>query len=123
MPKIQVADVTYDFDPADLTNDEGIAVEKVMNCTFDQWNTKLAEGSMQAMTALVWLLQRRDNPALRYSDVHFKMGDVKAVTDDDGEAVDPAAVAELVPGGKLAEVPNSPEVDSTPVEEASTTVA
>ena len=125
MPRIQVGDVVYEYDPGEITNDDGIAVEKVMNCTFDQWNQKLSDGSMQAMTALVWLLQRKDNPGLRISDVHFKMGDIKPIKEDDEveDPDNPTVVAELVPGGKTADDPKEPTVDSPVVEEASPIVA
>jgi hypothetical protein len=120
MAKIAVGEVEYDFDPADVTNDEGIAVEKIMGCTFDQWNTSLAEGSMQAMTALVWLLQHRENPALRIADVHFKMGDIRGIVEDDEATDTDGVVAEVIPGGRSAVV-DPKEEDSTPVEEASIT--
>jgi hypothetical protein len=80
---------------------------------------------MQAMTALVWLLQRKDNPGLRISDVHFKMGDIKPIKEDDEveDPDNPTVVAELVPGGKTADDPKEPTVDSPVVEEASPIVA
>jgi hypothetical protein len=120
MAKIQLNGVVYDPELAlsEITNVEGIAIEKAMNMTFDQWTDQLAKGSMQAMTALVWFLQKKDNPQLRISEVVFKMSDVKPIKEETDEPVTPGVAPEVVPGGRQAEVPNSETVDSQPVEAA-----
>jgi hypothetical protein len=71
---------------------------------------------MSSMTALVWMLQKRENPELRISDVHFKMGDVRGIHDEEQLDQDEElakAFAEEVPGGLSAsmdpKVPGSVE--------------
>ena len=68
------------------------------------------------MTALVWTLQRRENPGLRFDDVNFKMGELEMIGDE-APAEPTAAVEEAVPGGNTAVM--DPKDPST-VEEAST---
>jgi len=113
---ITVKGVDYTFDAADITNDEGMAIEKAVGTTFDQWNENLAAGSMLAMTALVWLLQRRDNPGLKIQDVHFKVGDL-AFKGGEDDADASGASTEVVPGGTRAEFDPA---DPTPAPSPST---
>ena len=114
---ITIQGKTYDLDPGSFTNKEGMDIERVCDMTFDQWNTQLAEGSMLAMTALVWVLQKRDNPTLRFSDVTFTVSDLSSVvgTADDDDVTAPAQ--EVVPGGNAAEFTAA---DPTPAPEVST---
>jgi hypothetical protein len=91
-----------------------MAIEKQMGCTFDRWNTMLTEGSMQAMTSLVWLLRSRTEPGLRVGDIHFKMGELGFV-DDEVEDDAPGVHNDVVSGGGTATVdPKDPEVSGTP---------
>lgn len=115
---IEVQGVAYTFDAADITNDEGMAIEKAVGTTFDKWNENLAAGSMLAMTALVWLLQRRDSPGLKIQDVHFKVGDLAFKGEDGDEETDASRpVTEVVAGGTRAEFDPA---DPTPAPSPST---
>lgn len=105
---------TYDVDAGSFTNKEGMDVERVCDMTFDQWNIQLAAGSMLAMTALVWILQKRENPNLRFSDVTFTLSEFTTVGGDDDTV---AESSEVVPGGTAAEFDAS---DPTPAPEVST---
>jgi len=121
MARISFQGVEYDFSVADITNDEGMAIENQMDCTFDQWSKLLATGSLRAMTSWGWLLQHRDNPSLRLSDVHFTIGEMpKPVVDPDDEDTEPVPVTEVVPGGTNAVVESPKEVASESPEEVST---
>lgn len=89
--KLTVNGESHDFDPASITNREAMAIEKVTGMTFGQWSDALKERSVLAMTAMVWVVQRRSQPALRFSDVDFALGALTVATDD-------VAETEQVPG-------------------------
>jgi len=86
--RITVQGVKYEFDPAHIRNDEAMALERALGCSFREWAQALADGSASAMTGLVWLLQRRETPGLKFGDVIFDMGEI-TVEDDAAEAPDP----------------------------------
>ena len=45
MATLRVGTSEYNYDPGEITNQEGIAIEKVMGTTFDKWNALLYDGS------------------------------------------------------------------------------
>jgi hypothetical protein len=106
---IEIEGTKYTFDPNHVGNDEAMAIERVTAGTFTQWTDALTAGSVTALTALVWILQRRDNPKAKFADVRFDMGefDVEWVdntppvedADEDGasESVNPTPVVEATP--------------------------
>lgn len=61
---------------------EVMAIEHATGLTMDQWSTQLQSGSMSALVALVWLLQRRVNPTLKYSDVDFDLDTIEIITEE-----------------------------------------
>jgi len=89
--KVTVDGKTYEFHEDRLTNVEGMAVEKVTGWTFGEWieglNKKNAEGhpvpSMLALTALIWVIQKRDEPSLRFSQVEFAVASLEFELDED----------------------------------------
>jgi hypothetical protein len=116
--KIDIQGVEYDFEPGSITNDEGMAIENQMGCTFGQWGKLWQEGSIRALTSLVWLIQHRVNPALRIGDIHFSMDDFKVVEQDEVPA---GARNEVVPGEMQAGEPDPKAGDSGDSEAVSTT--
>jgi len=90
--EITVGDKKYVFDPDRVRNDEAMAIEKACGCTFTQWINQVTEGSVTAFTALVWILQRRENPKTKFSDVCFEMGDFDVDIEADVEEDDAASV-------------------------------
>ena len=92
MIRITVADKSHDWDWSTLRNVDAIAVERETGWSVAEWQRELARDSAIAFTALVWLVQRRDAPELRFEDVDYAIGEVKveAVTkpgddEDDGD--------------------------------------
>lgn len=83
--KITVDGKAYDFDEESMLNTEAMALEAAMGMPTQQWSELLQKGSVSALTGLVWLVRRREEPALRFSEVEFALA--KLVFDDD--AVDP----------------------------------
>jgi len=80
--KITVEGVEYDYDPDTLRNDEAMAIEAALGVTFKQWSDQLSAGSVAALTALVWTVRKREEPALRFNDVTFAFSSL----DIEGEA-------------------------------------
>ena len=91
--KITIQDVDHEFDLDTMTNDEAMKIEAAIGMPFGKFGTALGDGSATALTALVWIVQRRDNPSLRYGDVHFTFGELKMEQD----AVDPTETPEAPP--------------------------
>ena len=67
--KIQIDGKEYPFDPDALTFDEACDLEGIFGGTFGEFGQALRKTSMNAIRAFVFILQRRDNPALRLGDV------------------------------------------------------
>ena len=78
----------YDFDTASIRNDEAIAIETALGCTFKQWSQQLQDFSVSALTALVWIIRRREEPGLRFGDVTFELGSLH-IEDDDADPTSP----------------------------------
>lgn len=93
--KITVDGTTYDYDPDTLRNDEAMALEAALSMTFKQWSEQLTAGSVGALTGLVWLVKRREEPALRFSEVQFAFSSLNI--EDDSPAVPPTEPVELDP--------------------------
>ena len=84
--RITVGDTTYDYDVTTMGNDEAIALEEEVGYTVSEMLQALDRNSIKALTALLWLIQRRDNPALEFGDVKYKLSDLKEADlgDQDG---------------------------------------
>lgn len=117
--EIHIHGKSYEIDATTFTNKEGMDIERVTDMTFDQWNERLAAGSMLAMTALVWILLKRDEPTLRFSEVEFTLADLLGSPDEGSFTKDESdgPSGEFVPGGATAEFdaanPTSAPVPST----------
>lgn len=86
--RITLAGKTYEFSEETAENTELIALEDVTGMTTGECVEALGRGSMRILTALVWMLRRRDEPALALADVKFRARDlaVEYVRDDPGKA-------------------------------------
>lgn len=89
--RITVAGKSHDWDWSALRNTEAISVERETGWSVAQWQRELGRDSAIAFTALVWILQRRDAPELRFEDVDFVISDVdvevvgRPEDEDDGD--------------------------------------
>jgi hypothetical protein len=75
-----------DLDMEKLLNVEVIAMTKVTKLKFTELTAALGEMDMEALTAFLWIVRKRDEPELRYSDVTFSLGSIKI--EDDGDPKD-----------------------------------
>lgn len=71
------------FKPERMMSTESEAIEGVTQQTFIQWGQALMNGSAICGRALVWILLRRENRALRFREIDYAIGDLKIELDDD----------------------------------------
>lgn len=57
----------WDLKTARILSTEAVAVEKVTDLTWPQVKANLAQGSIGSLRAVAWILSKRDDPTLRYS--------------------------------------------------------
>ncbi len=87
---------TYDCDFNKLLNVEFIAIERVTGLTIIGVAQGLMEASAVTVTALVWVMRKRQDPTLRFDQVEFAMADVE-IEDLDDEEAEQAAPKEATP--------------------------
>jgi hypothetical protein len=71
-----------------LTNVEAMAIEKVTGLDLGDFHTRLKAGSALAVTAWVWVLAKRQEPTLRFSEVEFDMTELAEQEGPTGEEID-----------------------------------
>lgn len=75
--RITVEGRTYVFDEDTADNTELMAIEDVTGLASIDLEDALNRGSMRAITALVWVLRRREEPALLFADVKFRVSSLR----------------------------------------------
>lgn len=76
MATITVRGKSYEFDLLEITAAEATAVEKATGLNgFAWWKSLANEPSVEAIHGLLFVLQRRDDPRLRFEDVQFTVAD------------------------------------------------
>lgn len=115
----------WTFTPDRLLSSEAEAIEKVTGLTYEEFGQALIKGSMTARRALLWVLLKREDAPLRYSQVDVPVGavsvdyelhELKAIRDalaanrDLSDADRDAALATLdeMIGGEVEEAPKAP---------------
>lgn len=109
--KILINGIEVKMDPRELSNWDLIAIQKACGLRMKELADGLSSMDMEALTALLWSSRRKDEPALRYQDVTFLLGDMTAVGDDGVELTTEDEVREAVravaDGGPLAPGPSA----------------
>jgi hypothetical protein len=82
--RITVDGQPYELDVNNLLNVELIAITKATGMELPQLGQALKDGSVLALTALVWVLRRRSEPGLRFDDVQFTIGSLQLEDDAAG---------------------------------------
>jgi hypothetical protein len=86
MLHITVDGTTYDYDDDKLLNTEAIAIQKVTGKPAAEWGKALGAGDVEAVTALVWLVLRRNGQAdLKFSEVEFDLNSISVRSDDEDQ--------------------------------------
>jgi len=84
--RLKIDGTSYDFDIEGMSNRDAIAVERVTGNTFGEWAERLKAGSMEAVTALVWIIRRQSDPGLKFNDVEFPIASLSMDEDPDPKA-------------------------------------
>jgi len=67
--KIVLAGETYEYDGTKAPMSEALAIERVYERRYAEWQTDLAAGSAKAMCVLAWLIWRRDGRDVPFDDI------------------------------------------------------
>lgn len=69
----------WDFEPAEISQPDAEEIEKRYGRLWDEFLEDLRKGGSRARRVLLWHLQRREHPTLRYEDTPvFRMGELTA---------------------------------------------
>lgn len=67
--KVTLDGEQFDFDGAKFAMSEALAIEKVYQRRFVEWQADLQAGSVRAMAVLAWLIWRRDGRQVTFEDI------------------------------------------------------
>jgi hypothetical protein len=67
--KIVLGGETYEYDGTKAPMSEALAIEKVYERRYAEWQSDLAAGSAKAMCVLAWLIWRRDGREVPFEDI------------------------------------------------------
>jgi hypothetical protein len=67
--KVVLAGETYDYDGTKAPMSEALAIERVYERRYAEWQSDLAAGSAKAMCVLAWLIWRRDGRDVPFEDI------------------------------------------------------
>jgi hypothetical protein len=67
--KIVLAGESYDYDGSKAPMSEALAIERVYERRYAEWQSDLAAGSAKAMCVLAWLIWRRDGRDVPFEDI------------------------------------------------------
>lgn len=77
MARVTVGDDVYELDPDQVDNIEAMEIEEQAGYEYLDWIQALNDKSIRAITALVWIARARQDPAVRFRDVKFKISELK----------------------------------------------
>jgi hypothetical protein len=101
----------FDFHVERLMSFEAEALEEAGGGqweTVHEWANKFDRGSMRAIRAALWIMLRRQQPTLRFSDLVVRVNELKVEEDPE-----PEPVGKGVPDDSATDSP-SPPPDSEP---------
>lgn len=67
--KIVLAGETYDYDGTKAPMSEALAIERVYQRRYAEWQSDLSAGSARAMCVLAWIIWRRDGRDVPFEDI------------------------------------------------------
>jgi hypothetical protein len=71
--KVILGDQTWELDTETLLNTEAILIERQTGWNLLEWQLALSRRSMIAITCVVWLARRRQDPNLEFDDIEFDL--------------------------------------------------
>lgn len=76
----------YEISPKDILNVEAMAIKRKIGLDFQAWLEAMGRMDAEAVTALVWIAQKRLEPTTKYEDVTFPLGAVEFELNDEEKA-------------------------------------
>jgi hypothetical protein len=67
--KIVLGGETFEYDGSKAPMSEALAIERVYERRYAEWQSDLAAGSAKAMCVLAWLIWRRDGREVPFEDI------------------------------------------------------
>lgn len=67
--KVTLNGERFDYDGAKCPMSEALAIEKVYQRRFVEWQSDLQAGSAKAMCVLAWIIWRRDGRNIQFEDI------------------------------------------------------
>jgi hypothetical protein len=107
--KIVLAGETYEYDGTKAPMSEALAIERVYERRYAEWQSDLAAGSAKAMCVLAWLIWRRDGREVPFEDIIDGTADFDLV--EMLESMSESAEAEKA---AAADPTGPPDPDGTP---------
>ena len=104
--KIVLGGETFEYDGSKAPMSEALAIERVYERRYAEWQSDLAAGSAKAMCVLAWLIWRRDGRDVPFEDIidgkaDFDLGEMMRSVYEAGEAAEAEAkAAEADPTGE-----------------------
>ena len=84
----------FTFKPNKLMSVEAEAIEDATDWTFTEFGEKFLKGSMKAKRAALWVLLKREFPALKFRDLSFSPEEIEVDFDEDEAAAIREALAD-----------------------------
>lgn len=79
-------DRVFNFEPTKLLSAEAEAIEDIRGAkweTFEEFGQLFLKGNAKAHRAALWICMRRENPALRFEELAYEVGDLRITFSDD----------------------------------------
>jgi len=94
--KIVLGGETFEYDGSRAPMSEALAIERVYERRYAEWQSDLAAGSAKAMCVLAWLIWRRDGRDVPFEDIldgkaDFDLGEMLESLSEAAEAEKAAA--------------------------------
>lgn len=102
MLKVSVDGKDYEYNQEKLMASEASMVQRYLGRTIQEWTKGLDSGDVDCITALVWLIYKRDGQTVAFKDVDYDLGsfdmvDLDAEAEEEAKAEDANSVDPQVP--------------------------
>jgi hypothetical protein len=102
---VRVGDDKYEFDFANPSVRDARMIEKIFDGTFKEWGQAVRDGSMTALSCLVYVLEKKSGKAVNFDTLDFRLGDFEIIDEaepaeeagDDANPTDPTGSPLTVP--------------------------
>ena len=101
MSIVKVGDDEFEFDFTNPSVKDGRMIEKVYGETYKKWGQDVRDGSMTALTCLVYILKKKSGWTGQFDDIDFGLNDLEIIDPDaepgEGEEANPTEPTDSTP--------------------------